>query len=151
MYLCICVSMYVRTYTCMYVHMYIYMYVGMYARTYIFMYSQLCRPVYVRIYAVSTSVSQSVYLLRNAGSRITLAADLNYRRYFGITVIYFVYICILSVVFLSLHGQITVILNSTLDNECCNSKVISIQGKTKPLSIQDSILLLSFFCASYVM
>jgi hypothetical protein len=135
---------YVRTYTCMYVHMYVYMYVGMYARTYIFMYSQLCGPVYVRIYAVSMSVFQSVYLLRNAGFRITLAADLNYKRCFGITVIYFVYIRIQSVVFLSLHGQITVILISTLDNECHYSKVISIQGKTKPLSIQDSILLRSF-------
>jgi len=91
-----------------------------------------------------------MYRLYNAGSRITFAADLNYKLCFGITGIYFVYIRILSVVFLSLHGQITVILNSVLDNEFYISKIITIQGKRKPISIQDTIVLRSFFCASYV-
>jgi len=106
--------------------------------------------MYVYMQCQFQSVSSSLYRLRNAGSRITLAADLNYKLCFGITGIYFVYIRILSVGFVSIHGQITVILNSTLDNEFYNSKIISIQGKTKPLSIQESILLRSFFCASSV-
>jgi len=116
------------------------------------MYSQLCRPVYVRIYAVAMSVSLLITVpITYADSRITFAADLNYKLRFEITGIYFVYIHILSVVFLSLLCQITVILNCTLDNEFYSSKIVSIQGKTKPVSIQDSILLRSFFCASYVM
>jgi len=153
MYLCICVSRYVRTYICMYVHMNIYMYVlCTHVYTYSCTYSQLCRPVYVCIYAVAMSASLLITLpITYADFRIIFAADFNYKLRFGITEIYFVYIHILSVVFLSLLGQITVILNSTLDNEFYNSKIISIQDKTKRVSIQGNILLRSFFCASYVM
>jgi len=99
----------------------------MYSRIYVFMYSQLCRPVYVRINVVAMSASLLITApITYADSRIAFAADLNYKLCFGITGIYFVYIHILSVVFLSLLGQITVILNSTLDNEFYNWKIISI-------------------------
>jgi hypothetical protein len=101
----------------------------MYARTYVFMYSQLCRYVYIRFYVVSMSASLLIPV------PITQCRFHNYISFrFKLHAVFWDYwniFCVYSHPIrgsLALHGQIKVILNSTLGNEFYNSKVIFIQG-----------------------